>query len=143
MARWWCPALIISLDVLLDPKSAAAGMTDEIITEQVALSLKVVDLQSEAKKMLAEINDMLKPLEAKYKKKASARTKAKIDKIEAVKYQLETQDGIYMRPMLVAQLSYLSSMLNRADQKPGKDAYARYEELKAELDKISKQFRTL
>ena len=35
--------------------------------------------------------------------------------------------------MLVDQLSYLSSMLNRADQKPGRDAYVRFDELDQEL----------
>jgi hypothetical protein len=35
--------------------------------------------------------------------------------------------------MLVDQLSYLSSMLNRADQKPGRDAYMRFDELDKEL----------
>jgi hypothetical protein len=38
--------------------------------------------------------------------------------------------------MLVAQASYLDSMLRRADQRPGADAYARYNQLRGELDEI-------
>jgi hypothetical protein len=38
-----------------------------------------------------------------------------------------------MQPMLTNQIGYLGSMLKQADQKPGNDAYERYEELKAKL----------
>ena len=51
-----------------------------------------------------------------------------------------TPEGIYMRPMLNAQLGYLGMMINRADQQPGKDAYERYDELKALLLKISNEY---
>jgi photosystem II stability/assembly factor-like uncharacterized protein len=130
-------------DIKLDPKSAAAGMTDAIINEQVALSLKVVALQSEAEKMLAEIDKELKPLEKKYKKKASSKTKRRIDQLESVKYMLETKSGNYMERKVLSQISYLNRMLNRADQKPGKDAYERYDELKAELDKVRMAYAKL
>jgi len=39
-----------------------------------------------------------------------------------------------MQPMLIDQIRYLQSMLSRADQKPGKDAYDRLEELKIEFN---------
>jgi hypothetical protein len=35
--------------------------------------------------------------------------------------------------MLIDQLEYLYQNLNRADQRPGKDAYARYQELNGAL----------
>ena len=41
-----------------------------------------------------------------------------------------------MKPMLIPQISYLYSMINRADQRPGKDAYDRYEELRKEWDML-------
>ena len=130
-------------EIKLDPKSAAAGMTSQIIAEQVALSLKVVALQSEAEQLLAKIGEQLEPLEAKYKKKASSRTKAKIDQLEKVKDMLETSSGSYMERKLLSQISYLNRMLNRADQKPGKDAYERYDELKAELEVVKKAYSAL
>ena len=130
-------------EIKLDPKSEEQGMTKAIIEEQVALSLQIVALQNEANRLTKKVEDLLKPLQDKYKKKASNKTKARIDKIEMVKYQLETPPGIYMRPMLNAQLNYLASMINRADQKPGKDAYDRYEELKGELAAITKAFNAL
>ncbi len=58
--------------------------------------------------------------------------------------KLETAEGYaYPTPMLVAQLSYLYSNLDRADQEPGRDAYERFTELEgllrdhvAELERI-------
>ena len=48
--------------------------------------------------------------------------------------KLETAEGYtYPTPMLIAQLSYLYSNLDRADQEPGTDAYERYTELEGLL----------
>jgi hypothetical protein len=38
--------------------------------------------------------------------------------------------------MLLSQISYLSSMINSADQQPGEDAYARYEELVVQFEAL-------
>ena len=55
------------------------------------------------------------------------------EKLSALYAKLVTATGPYPQPMLVDQLSYLFSMLNRADQKPGRDAYIRFDELHQEL----------
>ncbi|HEY5657425.1 MAG TPA: hypothetical protein VIY27_06515, partial [Myxococcota bacterium] len=39
----------------------------------------------------------------------------------------------YSQPMLIDQLEYLLDMTTRADQQPGRDAYARYDQLRGEL----------
>jgi hypothetical protein len=41
--------------------------------------------------------------------------------------------------MLVAQLEYLYGMVMRADQRVGRDAYVRYDELAKQLDAIKQQ----
>ncbi|MFW6140896.1 MAG: hypothetical protein ACOC5S_06040, partial [Acidobacteriota bacterium] len=52
------------------------------------------------------------------------------EKLLEIKKKLVTREGIrYPQPMLIDQIQYLYSILNRADQKPGKDAYERHEEL--------------
>ena len=58
---------------------------------------------------------------------------------DMVKSSLLTKDGIYMQPMLIDQLKYLQSMLSRADQKPGTDAYLRLNELKRQFDLLKKE----
>lgn len=128
------------VDIMMDPRVTESGVTKNHLKEQVALSLKIIVLQSEAKKLSYEIEGKTKPLKEKLKKKSSKKNQSKLDTLERVYYQLETPEGIYMRPMLIAQLSYLYSMINRADQEPGKDAYTRFEELTRELSRIKTEY---
>lgn len=39
-------------------------------------------------------------------------------------------------PMFIDQLGYLSGMTTQGDQKPGQDAYARFQDLRLELDRL-------
>jgi hypothetical protein len=57
-------------------------------------------------------------------------------RLAQIEDQLVTPDGIYMMPMLIDQVRYLRSMLNQADQRPGKDAYDRYDELRNRFNTI-------
>ena len=63
--------------------------------------------------------------------------------LEKIYYKLVTSPGTYRQPMLSAQTGYLNGMLSRADQQPGKDAYDRFEELKAQFEAIKKEFESL
>jgi len=45
--------------------------------------------------------------------------------------------------MLQSQTGYLGSMIGRADQRPGQDAYDRFEELKAKFEEIKTEFEKL
>ena len=67
---------------------------------------------------------------------ASDERAAKLDQALAA---LQTAEGTYRQPMLIAQVSYLASMLRGADQRPGRDAYARFEELAAQLAALREQ----
>jgi hypothetical protein len=49
-----------------------------------------------------------------------------------------TATAIYPRPMLLDQIGTLAGILDRADQKPGRDAYERLAELTTRLDRIDK-----
>ena len=51
---------------------------------------------------------------------------------------LVTGSGPYPQPMLIDQIRYLASMIDQADQRPGKDAYDRFQELTSKLEKLSK-----
>ena len=42
----------------------------------------------------------------------------------------------YSQPMLIDQIRYLASMLNRVDQEPGDDAYERFKELNEQLESL-------
>jgi hypothetical protein len=46
-----------------------------------------------------------------------------------------------MQPRLIDQINYLRGMLDQGDQKPGKDAYDRYTELKAWLSRLENSLK--
>ncbi len=94
-----------------DPRVLEQGVSPEDLALQEAFLLQVVDLLSEAKKMLADAN-------------------------EETQAMLEQEDGRYPQPGLIQQIAYLYSLSNRSDQLPGKDAYDRYKELKEALEKL-------
>ena len=112
-----------SFDLIIDPRNESAGVTTDDIRTQVELQIKVRDLLSEAQQLESDLE------EQKKKDKEN-------EKIKTALAMLQTADGIYMKPMINDQISYLYFMLNRADQVPGKDAYDRYEELKEMLDEV-------
>ena len=124
-------------NVMMDPKVEENGVSQEDVDAQIALSLKIVELMSEAKKGLSNIKAERKLLTEKLKKdETDMQTKSQDEKLKEIESAMETASGRYMKPMLIPQISYLYSMLNRADQRPGKDAYDRYEELKSEWEML-------
>lgn len=129
-----------TVEIKADPRILEAGIKQGDMEAQVALSLNIVELQSWAKNMTNEIDEKMKPLAARLKKKASGKTQAKYDAIEKIYNQLVTPKGIYMRPMLLDQLNYLLRMINRADQIPGKDGYERFDELNVMFQKLEVEY---
>jgi hypothetical protein len=115
------------LEVKIDPRVAADGVTLADLKEQLDISLKVRDAISEARRLSARIRE--------------AREKMKDDQAAAKKLQdllgkVVTATGIYPQPMLIDQLSNIARMIGQADQKVGKDAFIRYEDLIKEMAAI-------
>ena len=125
-----------SFDVLIDPKVADAGVTQEELLAQEKLALQGRDLLSEASHLEDDIKQAVKALDGN----KSGNARKKLAALQSLQYQVTTPEGIYMQPMLVDQIRYLSFMLNRADQMPGKDAYDRYDELSNLLSKIKADY---
>jgi hypothetical protein len=116
------------LTILADPRVIATGTTQKDMDAQIELSIKIRDLLSDANSYADEIKKKLDVVKGK--------SKSKSQKLENILDQLQTADGTYMKPMLIAQIGYLASMLKQADQMPGKDAYLRFENLAKELEMI-------
>ena len=110
--------------MLVDPRVKEDGVTQSDLVAQESLSLQVRNIQSMANRLVERIQKAQESAEVSRKDK---------EKLKDLYTKLVTASGPYPQPMLVAQLSYLSSMLSRADQKPGRDAYARFDELNREL----------
>lgn len=121
--------------VRIDPRVGADGVTIVQLREQLDLSLQVRDALSQARMAVARLDgarDDLRGVAANIR-----------ERLQAIKQALVTADGRYMTPMLVDQLEYLYSMLNRADQQPGNDAYLRYGELNAALQDYVRELERL
>lgn len=116
--------------VKADPRLEGVSQSD--LESQVALVKQIIDLESEVKKA----SKLIEKEQGKLKEDESKKAQMELEGLTAVQTQLVNADQIYPQPMLIAQLQYLRSMLERADQRPGKDAYDRYDELHAKWDKL-------
>ncbi len=125
-----------------DPRNTLASMEDMVEQEKFLIDMRT--FTDEVEKLVAQIAQERKDLDNSLDpEKVNRRLQRKKDALDNVYYQLVTSPGTYMKPMLQAQTRYLNSMLGRADQKPGKDAYERLAELKATLESIKTQHSEL
>ena len=113
----------VSFQALLDPRVSREGRVSDVdVTAQVELALKARDALSNGR---LAADRLKKALET-----ASAADRASLEEIQKA---LVAAPIRYSRPMIVDQIEYLYENLDTADQKPGRDAYERYEELLAQL----------
>jgi hypothetical protein len=120
------------VEVVLDPRVAADGVTTAMLADQLALTLKVRDAMAEANKTLADVRAAAKQVAAGSKQAAQ---------LKGLEARLATTPVRYSQPMLVDQLGYLYGMISRADQELGRDATVRFAELSAELESIQAGLR--
>ncbi|HEX7118782.1 MAG TPA: hypothetical protein VF212_08345 [Longimicrobiales bacterium] len=120
-----------TLEVRMDPRVVDDGVTRGDLAEQLEHAFRVRDAISEANLALDRVRNARERLEAAGRSASDAARR-----LDALRAALETADGRYMQPMLIDQLEYLYGMITDADQKLGRDAFIRYDELRAELDRI-------
>ncbi len=113
-----------------DPRLEDVGVTKSDLEAQEDLALKVRDLYSKAKQLSFAVNQSMK------KAKEAGAEAEQMDALKEMHMALETQDGRYMKPMLVSQIGYLNSAINGADQHPGNETQKRYETLKQEYKSL-------
>ncbi len=128
-----------SFELLIDPRVAADGVTRADLVEQAELGLKVRDAITEAREAIRQLTAARQSLEGK-----TDGTSRRIDeRLAEIQQRLVTGPVRYDMPMLADQLQYLSGMINRADQRLGRDAFERYDELRAELDTVNADLETV
>lgn len=115
------------LEVRIDPRLPEDGVTQTDLEAQQALALQVRDLLTEARLAADRLDRALSPeqVDRLTNKEALAKLRGLL---------VTAPEPSYPQPMLIAQIQYLYSMITSADQRPGKDAYDRYAELRAEFD---------
>ncbi len=127
-----------SFRVKMDPRVTMVDDAD--VAAQTALALEVQQFMNEVNQMVDKLQKERKELINSLDTEQGNRKKEAFDQVY---YRLVTAPGTYMRPMLQSQTGYLGSMIGRADQRPGKDAYERLDELKAEFEHIKKAYKDL
>ncbi len=113
-------------ELLRDPRTKEQVTLKEI-DQQVTLARNVKDLLSETRKELSNLEKAKTTLQKK--KDKSEEEENQLKKTNSLISLLKTKEGIYEKPMLIAQISYLYNQLTDADQLPGKDTFDRYEDL--------------
>jgi hypothetical protein len=127
------------LSLKMDPRVEALGTTIADLQAQLEHNLKVRDAIGKAKRMAAEVDSLRSDL-----KKVPEDHEQEMDQLDKIYHRLVTlEEGSYQAPMLIDQLDYMYSMTLRADQRPGRDAYERYEQLNSELNSIEQNWTTL
>jgi photosystem II stability/assembly factor-like uncharacterized protein len=119
------------LEVRVDPRVAADGVTQADLEEQLALSLRVRDLANDARQTAIRIRQARQDAGTK-----GAGAAATLQKLEALEARLVSAQGPYPQPMLIDQLGNLSRMISAADQRIGRSTFRYFDELKQELEKI-------
>jgi hypothetical protein len=110
--------------VLIDPRIAAEGVTVADLKEQFDHNMRVRDLSAAAAQLLTRVRGGL--------------TGANADKVREIYLTLvNTPEAVrYNKPGLQAHIQYLAGMTTAVDQKIGRDAVERYQELKKQLEAL-------
>jgi photosystem II stability/assembly factor-like uncharacterized protein len=118
------------LEVKLDPRVAADGVTVADLQEQFDLLRQVQTTASEARATASRIARAIERVST------GAGRDAKVAALEALHAKLVTASGSYPQPMLIDQLSSIARMAGSADQKVGRSAFDYLAELKEGLAAI-------
>jgi hypothetical protein len=112
------------LEVRIDPRVAAAGVTQADLQEQLDLSLKLRDAIADARALGSKLTAARQSAQP-----GAANAKA----LQGLVERVVTADVVYPQPMLIDQLSNIARMIGQADQKVGRDAFVRFDDLMKEL----------
>jgi photosystem II stability/assembly factor-like uncharacterized protein len=119
------------LTVIEDPRVTKAGVTTADLREQFDHNLRVRDMTSEVNKAVARVRAAQASL-----RDAAGGSGDKLTQLNELASHLITPPIRYSKPELQTHITYLYSLTNATDQKIGRDAVERYQELRKELDEI-------
>jgi photosystem II stability/assembly factor-like uncharacterized protein len=128
-----------TFQLMIDPRVAEDGVTQADLQDQFDISMEILALMTRAQGLVARLEGAMERSRGESGQEAR-RTLAELEEIHAA---LVTDRSIssYPQPMLADQIQYLYSMLQTADQKPGRDAYERLEVRKREVAELAQRMR--
>ncbi|MGH7466719.1 MAG: hypothetical protein ACRENP_01915 [Longimicrobiales bacterium] len=115
-------------NLLVDPNLAAEGITAADLVEQFEHNVRMAALVNDVNAAVSRVR------QAQQRASAGTPQRAEIDALAA---KLLTEPVRYGKPGVQAHITYLRGMTNAVDMKIGRDAIARYQVLRKELDAIT------
>ena len=135
--------LVTFLELLPDPGMIADGMKMADYREQFNLGLKVRDLALSVRELTDRVDEKWLEMNSKGVNALNRKERQLYGPLTQVRNELITAEGPYTVPVLNDQVGYLYSMVSSSDQRPGKDAYIRYDELVKWYDRLKERFEGL
>lgn len=121
------------LEVRIDPRVAAEGITVAQLEDQEALNLRIRDALAEAGAAAQELLTL--------KEQASG---AQAERLQALWDELVTvREGSYPTPRLLDHIDYLGGMVSKGDGPPSRDGLDRFEVLRQRLDDWMERFNEM
>jgi photosystem II stability/assembly factor-like uncharacterized protein len=126
------------LTVVEDPRILRDGITLADLKAQFDHNMAVRELVSDANKTVARLRAAQQKLRG-----ATGAQADQLAKLNALADKMITSPIRYSEPKLLTHITYLYSMTNGADQRPGKDAIDRLKVLRKDLDERKKELDKL
>nr|MCU0624998.1 hypothetical protein [Gemmatimonadaceae bacterium] len=123
--------LVRALAVQADPRVRDDNITDGVLLAQERHELAVRDAVSEARQLAQRARSV--------REQVTTRGGALAREADAIVRALETAEGRYQQPMLVAQFEYLYGMTTGADQPIPRDAAARLVTLRRQMAALKRR----
>ena len=122
-----------TFNVLIDPRVAEDGVTLADLQEQYEHNLRMREMVTTVNQLVTRVRD------------AQNKSTSSIDpnRLNVIAAKLLTEPVRYGKPGLQAHITYLAGMTANVDQKIGRDAIARYEVLKRELEVVRAEVEQL
>lgn len=118
------------VDVTIDPRLPADGVTKAHLDEQFRLHMAVLRAMADGRRLVERIAE----IRARAKASGAAEVVERANELEA---QLVTASGPYPQIMMIDQFGAIARMIGQADQKVGRDAFERYDDLKQDLAAVA------
>ncbi|MDE8651697.1 WD40/YVTN/BNR-like repeat-containing protein [Novosphingobium album (ex Liu et al. 2023)] len=124
------------LTIVEDPRVLASGVTDADLVAQFEHNMRVLQLVNDTNLNVSRLTHAL----AELKDHPDA---AKEKALKAIADRLLTPPIRYSHPGLQTHVGYLYSLTNATDQKVGRDAIERYQELRPKIDAITAELNSV
>jgi photosystem II stability/assembly factor-like uncharacterized protein len=129
-----------NFELKADPRVLKDGVTQAELDEQFAFLIKVRDALTDARRLAQRVDEAMKKASVLPPGPATPGVRTMDEKfahpLQRVWAQLNDLPGIYPQPMLISQLQNVQRMVGQADQKVGKDATDRFNDLHKELQSL-------